>query len=35
MLIKKYIILDGKGFANIDGEDVELEKGDCIKISQN
>ena len=28
-----YIILSGKGKASIDGEDVEIAKGDVVKIS--
>ena len=28
-----YIILSGKGRASIDGEDVEIAKGDVVKIS--
>ena len=28
-----YIILSGKGIASIDGEDVEIAKGDVVKIS--
>ncbi len=28
-----YVILDGEGHANLDGEDVSLKKGDWVKVS--
>ena len=28
-----YLVLDGNGIANIDGEEIKIEKGDCIKVS--
>lgn len=28
-----YLILDGSGYAIIDGEEVKLTKGDCLRIS--